>query len=230
MAKLFKSLFFIFLMCSRMSMIFDSTEVSSIPEFKIDKVKDSFAPNYNIAPTQDSPVVTVGSRILEVYKFGLIPKWWSKDKPTSGFTNAKAETIMEKASFKEPLKNKRCLVLASSFFEWTKNKRPYIFIVKDKKVFAMAGIWDEWTNHEGKKVRSFAIITTTPNNTVKKVHHRMPVILDPKDYDAYLTSKDLSEVIGLLKPYNAKSMEGIEVSQKANNSRNNSPEVLEPVK
>jgi putative SOS response-associated peptidase YedK len=197
-------------------------------DFAITKVAHDFKPNYNISPTQDSPVIIPGSRILDVFRFGLIPQW-AKDKSIGAkMTNARAETIMEKPSFQRPFTKQRCLVIASSFFEWSKDKSPFVFKVKGKKLFAMAGIWDKW-DKEGKPVYSFSIITCEPNNIVGKVHHRMPVILNPKNYETYLTTENINKSLGLLKPFPDNNMISYETNRAANNSRNNFPDILNPV-
>src|SRR6266404_5696631 len=137
------------------------------------------APRYNIAPTQDVPVIVErgASRELALFQWGLIPSW---SKEPKGFINARAETLEEKPSFSESFQRRRCLIPADGFYEWERNgkhRQPYFFQMKDEAVFAFAGIWDKW-QRDGVSITSCAIITTTPNKLLATIHDRMPVVLD----------------------------------------------------
>jgi len=163
----------------------------------------------------------------------LIP-FWAKDKSIGNkMINAKAETIMEKASFKNPFKRKRCLVLSDGFYEWKrispKEKIPYRIHMEDESLFAMAGIWDTWKNEEGEPVNSFAIITTSPNELMENIHNRMPVIFDRKDEKAWLNETDTDFLQSLLKPFPAKKMTAYSISKLVNYPKNDSVEILKPV-
>src|SRR5689334_25005628 len=155
---------------------------------KIDRINwgdyQDLVPRYNIAPTQD--VLTVVEREAQreatFLQWGLIPMW---SKEPKGIINARVETIEQKASFSDSFEKRRCLIFADGFYEWERNGKvtqPYYFQMKDRAPFAFAGIWDRWQG-AGRSITSCAIITTTANEPLAIIHHRMPVILDPEAYD-----------------------------------------------
>ena len=147
-------------------------------------------PNYNVAPSQDVPVIiNDGSNHLAMFRWGLIP-FWAKD-PSIGnrLINARAETVNEKPSFRHSLQQKRCLVIADGFYEWKKEgstKRPYRITLLNKEPFGFAGLWDTWKSPTGDIVNSCTIITTTPNELMAPIHDRMPVILPRKAEQVWL--------------------------------------------
>jgi putative SOS response-associated peptidase YedK len=197
-----------------------------------------FTKRFNIAPSQNVPVVVVeeDNRLLKLMRWGLVP-FWAKE-PSIGYRmiNARAETITEKASFKNPLKKKRCLVLASGFYEWIKTqkkstKTPLYFRLKSKEPFAFAGLWDEWKQPDGDKLLSFTIITTGPNELMKPIHDRMPGILRQKDENMWLDPEltDFDKLVPLLGPYPTDLMEAYEVSTIVNSPKNDVPECIKPI-
>jgi len=209
--------------------------------FAIVNELDDFQPRYNLRPGQMNPVVISHSpnRIARMF-WGLIPSWAQEFKATKYSTiNARAETVTEKPSFRKPLRQQRCLVPATGFYEPDKihySKPPYpwhYFVVKDQPVYAFAGIYEVWTEKEtGKQYYSYALITTTPNAVVGKVHDRMPVILHKADEAAWL-NPDITEpeqVLPLLKPFPAQDMEEWQVGDAARNPRNDYPELIKPIK
>lgn len=159
---------------------------------------------YNIAPTQLAPVVTnTQPSLVQHFTWGLVP-FWSKDgKNTGKMINARAEGIESKPSFRQPIRTKRCLVLADSFYEWRKignQKQPYRILRKDETWLVFAGIWEEWGSGE-QPIRSFSIITTTPNREMATLHDRMPVLLlDTATQQQWLGENNLSAILNLLKP------------------------------
>jgi len=217
-------------MCGRSVYDFTDIDVKNDPKFKITEVQTSFKPNYNVAPSQQIPVVLVGSRILTTFRWGLIPYWANDKKIGYKMINARSETLIDKPSFKNSMKTKRCLVLASGFFEWDSSKHPHYIRIKNQHIIAYAGLWDEWTDKEtNEKIRSCTIITCSANNLMKKMHDRMPVILDLENYDIWLTSDNFIEYRSLLIPCKDELMYEYEVSQEVNSPRNNRKELLEPV-
>lgn len=167
-------------------------------EFKVGKLNPKlFEPRFNIAPTQLIPAVleTDGERIVNALRWGLIPGWAKDDKIGSKMINARAETLAEKPSFRNAFKSRRCIIPASGYFEWSKKgehtKQPFYFYLKDKDVFGFAGLWEEWLDKEsGELVETCTIITTEANEVLDPVHERMPVILNPADYDQWLDEKE----------------------------------------
>jgi putative SOS response-associated peptidase YedK len=120
--------------------------------------------------------------------------------------NARSETTATMPSFRDPMKSRRCLVPADGFYEWQKAtaaKQPFCFEVNDGELFAFAGIWDRWKDPSGQWVKSCSILTTTPNAVTSPIHDRMPVILNPSDYDLWLDPgmTNVEAVCDLLKPY-----------------------------
>lgn len=157
-------------------------------------VKPEAFSNGDIRPTNTAPIIrdVDGQRIAGMARWGLIPSWWkNQDLPHSTF-NAKSETLTEKRSFRTAFKRRRCIVPVSAFFEWQaipgqKKKQKLRFASPDKGLLALAGLWDHWKHPEtGEIIESYTIITTVANELMAKVHDRMPVILDSKDWKEWL--------------------------------------------
>ncbi|MGR3317433.1 MAG: SOS response-associated peptidase [Candidatus Anammoxibacter sp.] len=168
---------------------------------------------------------------IDSYKWGLIPEWSKKEHASYNLINSRAETIAEKPSFKHAFYNNRCLIPSSGFYEWKKTpdgKIPYYFKLKERKVFAFAGIYSAWQSPEGKAIKSCSILTTTPNDLIKDFHNRMPVILTKENEDNWINPeiKDKQTLLQMLKPYDANKMESIKVSNYVNDPKNNSIECI----
>ena len=189
---------------------------------------------YNIAPTQPVPVVLDNDKRLETMHWGLIPSW--ADDPSIGIRmiNARAETVSEKPSYRSAFKRRRCLVVADGFYEWKKTddgKQPYYLRLTDGSPFGFAGLWETWNVEGGEEIRSCTIITTEPNEISAEVHNRMPVILPPELYDAWLDpdNDDREELLTMLAPYPAEEMEAYPISRRVSSPANDGPGVLQPV-
>lgn len=191
-------------------------------------------PRYNIAPTQQIPVVVEdASRKLEMMHWGLIPSWAKDPSIGARMINARAETVSEKPSYRSAFKKRRCLIVADGFYEWKKTddgKQPYYLRLKDESPFGFAGLWESWSMEEGEELRSATIITTEPNEVAAEIHNRMPVILPPDLYDAWLEpdNDDREELLSMLTSYPAEEMEAYPVSKRVNRPANDEPGVLEP--
>ena len=155
-----------------------------------------FKPRFNIAPTQEAPVVRVGAgqtRELVLLRWGLIPAW-SKDPSIGGrMINARAETVSEKPAFRNAYRRRRCLVPADGYYEWKVEggrKQPYYLHAAGDDLLAMAGLWEHWRSADGQLVESYAIVTTEATGVAKQIHDRMPVVVTPPDYEAWLTGSD----------------------------------------
>lgn len=207
--------------------------------FQLDEILD-LVPQYNIAPGQDvfavrgivirdeqqrSASPKNYSKEVSTFRWGLVPIW-AKD-PQIGFKmiNARSETVTEKPAFLEAFKKHRCLIPIDGFYEWKKQqdgKQPYYIHMTDKQPFALGGIWDAWTNPQGKILESCSILTTAPNEVVKPIHNRMPVIIEPKDFDLWLNPaiQESEKVKPLLKPYTASTMVAYPISTFVNSPRN----------
>lgn len=195
----------------------------------------TWQPRYNIAPTQMVPTVLLPpalcDRQFQLLRWGLIPSW-AKDAAIGGrLINARAETVAEKASFRAAFRHRRCLVVADGFYEWQRTERkkqPFYFRLRDGQPFAFAGLWERWQAPDGETIASCTILTTEASELLRPIHDRMPVILDPKDYDLWLdpavqTPEPLQQ---LLRPYPAEVMTSYAVSTKVNNPANDSPECI----
>lgn len=192
--------------------------------------------SYNIAPTQNVPVILqkAGRNHAELLRWGLVP-FWAKDIAIGNqMINARAETLSEKPAFKRLVKDRRCLVPGDSFYEWRKvgkGKVPMLFKLAAGVPFAFAGLWDSWKKPDGATLYTCTIITTEPNDLLKPIHNRMPVILNDNDAMAWLghDAGDLSHALSLLKPFPADLMEAYEVSPLVNNPRNDLPDCAAPM-
>ena len=171
-------------MCSRYSRTKGQVKVGKT------KVAIKAPPQAIIRPTDRASVIRKGSGGLEEanLRWGLIPSWAKDPKIGVQCINARAETISEKPSFREAFQKRRCLVPADGFWEWEtigKKKIPWKFTRPDGAEFCLAGLWESWMS-EGEPLESFTIITTSPNELVRSVHNRMPVILSPNEAEIWL--------------------------------------------
>ena len=195
-------------------------------------------PRYNIAPTQQVLIVRKeqGEKVrhLTAMRWGLIPSWAKDMSIGNKMLNARSETVATTPAFRESILKKRCLIPADGFYEWRKMgsvKQPYCFEVGDGEVFALAGLWDEWTSPDGEVIESCTILTTGPNSLVEDLHDRMPVIVPPEKYELWLDPdiKDFAAIRDILKPYEATLMRRHPVSTKLNNSKNDDAESAVPI-
>lgn len=190
---------------------------------------------YNIAP--GSTIVAVrpktrhAGREAVALRWGLTPAWSQSDEAESRLTNARAETLGLKPSFRDAARSRRCVIPASGFYEWQvvgRERRPWLFRLKDESPFGLAGIWERWTAPDGTPVESCAIITSQPNEVMRPIHHRMPVILGPQQFDSWLDPRrtDICEFAEMLQPASAKTMAALAVSSYVSNVQHEGPECL----
>jgi putative SOS response-associated peptidase YedK len=198
-----------------------------------------FASSYNIAPQSVQPVVRLnpgsGSREFVLQRWGLVP-FWAKDAKLGYSTfNARAEEAARKPAFREALKKRRCLVPADAFYEWqkidAKTKQPFAIALKSGDPIAFAGLWESWQPAEGPPLETFTILTTGPNEIMKPIHNRMPVILEPGDYAHWLAPGDPEKPpVELLRPFPAEKMRAWPVSNRVGNVCNNTPELIDRIR
>lgn len=218
-------------MCGRFS--FNASKEKIQQEFEGVEVGVNLRLNFNVAPTQHSYVITNDKPDrLQYYTWGLIP-YWSRDNKNAGkLINARREGISAKPSFRIPIRSKRCLVLADSFYEWRreyKNKIPYRILPQDGRLLVMAGIWDLWYNGD-YAVKSFSIITTPPNKEMATVHNRMPVLFQEKELqERWLQEENLNNIIALLQTPLDGTLKMYRVSEEVNAVKNNHPELHKEV-
>lgn len=180
------------MMCGRFAVIKKFEEIASYYGAHTSEGEE-WRENYNVAPTQEAPVIvdTEDGREVTLMRWGLIPHW-AKDKKIAHSTiNARAEGIKDKPAFRDSFKNKRCIVPASGFYEWQKlssDKRPYYFTPKEG-LFSFAGLWSKWLSPEDIWMETFTIITTKANEQIKPIHDRMPVMLGHNSWAAWMDEK-----------------------------------------
>ena len=201
-------------------------------------------PDYNVAPRTMQPVIVedrdTAERALRVMRWGLIPSWCD-DPKTLGLStiNAQAESLMKKPVWREPFLRRRCLVPADGFYEWqkldAKSKQPWAYALASGEPLAFAGLWERWRSPDRspesrEEIETFSIVTTEANELTAPAHNRMPVILEPRDYDRWLRRSDAERPpIDLLRPLESARMRAWKVSTAIGNVRNNEPALLEPI-
>ncbi|HBB66640.1 MAG: hypothetical protein A2X28_10915 [Elusimicrobia bacterium GWA2_56_46] len=206
-------------MCVRYSQTFEAGEL--VKRFHVKPPSMPVRPSYNISAGQEAPVIAGG--VIKMLRWGFIPGW-AGSGGREGFINARAEGIASRPTFKNAFYNKRCVVPADGFYEWAHTageKVPYRFELRDKGLFAMAGVYDEATG-------TYAVVTCLANALVKTVHHRMPVILDGEREKLWLDlrSSNTEELLPILRAFDSALMHGYKVSAVVNSPENNSPECL----
>lgn len=207
--------------------------------FPIDKSAATAVANYNIAPSQEilALVRCNQENVLDLFHWGLVP-FWAKDISIGNkLINARAETVASKPSFRTAFKKRRCLIIADGFYEWKNvqgKKEPYFLTLPDEKPFAFAGLWEEW-NAKGKadkSYRSCTIITKPASDSVLPVHHRMPAIISPEKYTAWLDpdNQNVEVLEEILQKWTVTELINRPVSKQVNNARNNDTSNIKPLR
>jgi putative SOS response-associated peptidase YedK len=217
-------------MCGRFTL---RTPNSILAEQFLTEVPD-FSPRFNIAPTQDVPIIRAAKdgRTLSLARWGLIPSWAKDTKIAFGTINARGDTVAEKPAFRTAYKKRRCLVIADGYFEWKtvgKAKLPYFYEIDDGAPFAFAGLWEAWhgPDRKGEPLETCTIVTTEANELASEIHDRMPVILDRSDYDRWLNLL-LENPADLIKQFPADRMRVRPTSTFVNNARHQGEECIAP--
>ena len=220
-------------MCGRYNLIADAQ--AFIDAFQVIN-RLPWRPRYNIAPSQEVPAIRqeAEGRKAVLLRWGLIPHWAKEEKFGYHTINARAETVDTKPAFRSAFRRRRCLIPATGFYEWrqvNRHKQPYNIRLKERELFAFAGLWEHWQSPEGKEIESCTIIVTDANEVLKPIHDRMPVILDPDQYDTWLdpSIRDADALKSLLKPYPAERLEFWPVSRRVGNPANDDPSLIKPV-
>jgi putative SOS response-associated peptidase YedK len=207
-------------MCGRFTL--HHTTQETIERFSVDQSTIDLEPRYNIAPSQPVAVVLQRQqRTLEAFKWGLVPFWAKDPKIGNRMINARSETLAEKPAYKTPLKRRRCLIPTSGFYEWKKQadeRIPTYIYLRDTRLFALAGLWEEWSAPDGETLYSCTIITTQANQFMSQIHHRMPIIFNPVQEEIWLDPavQDPAELLPLLQPYAEEKMAAHPVSRQMN--------------
>lgn len=221
-------------MCGRYNIITDADALIEFFDIAIlDIDPEELRPNYNVAPSQNVPVIrgTEAGRELSLLRWGLIPFWAKEPKIGYKMINARAETVATKPAFRAAFKSRRCLIPATGFYEWKqeeKTKKPYNICLKDQGLFSFAGLWEHWEG-EDETIESCTVIVTQADKQVSAIHDRMPVILQREDYDAWIDPEqhDLDKLTALLKP--KVKLTTYPVSTRVNSPRNNDAACVEPI-
>ena len=199
----------------------------------------NIAPNWNLAPTQDIAIVRRHPkqhvRCLDLARWGLIPSWARDIKIGFSSFNARSEGIEERAAFRDAFRARRCLIPLDGFYEWKKlgpkQREPYAIALKDGGMMALAGLWEMWRAPSGEWVRSATIVTCEANALLAPLHERMPVILPPAAWSAWLGEEPAvaAALKALLAPYPPGDMALWPVDKRVGDVKNNDPALFEPV-
>lgn len=226
-------------MCGRYSVVIDEEKLKEQFSRAIRLPPGGMPTNYNVAPTQENPVITdAAADRIQLFTWGLVPFWAKDRKIGARMINARSEGIEDKPSFRKAIRRRRCLVLADSFYEWKregKEKTPYRILPEDGSLLIMAGIWEEWRPREESSepdpLYTYSIITGAPNAELRPLHDRMPMMLLDEERQGRWLDPDLplAEVLELLQPPPDGTLRGYPVSRAVNHVRNNGPELHEPV-
>jgi putative SOS response-associated peptidase YedK len=217
----------------------DVSEIKRDLKIDLDEI-GNYQSSWNAAPTSKLPVVVSndGERTLTSMRWGLIPSWAKDIKIGASTFNARAEGIDARPAFRPAWKaGRRCLVIADGYYEWRDaDKQPFAVGLSNRGPMTFAGLWDAWRAHDGDTIKSFAIITTTANDLLAPLHDRMPVLLPPDRWAAWLGEHRLgeksatdAELKAMLKPYPGAAMAFWPVDRRVGNVRNDTPDLFAPI-
>lgn len=225
-------------MCGRYTLTITPEMLRTLVNFE---TTPNLQPRYNIAPTQMAPVVRAieggGAPRIDMLRWGLIPSWSKDMTVASKLINARGETVAEKPSFRDAYRERRCLIPVDGFYEWRREgetKQPYRIGFRGGKPFVFAGLWESWTAPEGAEnagetIETYTIVTTDANEKLAPIHHRMPVIVDPADFDRWLTG-DPVDAANVIRAFPPDDMAFYRVSTHVNNVRNDDEDCIVPLK
>ena len=222
-------------MCGRFGLT--RPEALSLERFGITELPP-LVPRYNIPPSSDILVVRERKGVTgaEMIRWGLVPSWAKDPAIGNRMANVRSDTALEKTSFRAAMQKRRCLIPSDVFFEWQdvpgqKRRKPYAVAIRDGEIFALGGLWEAWRAKEsGEWLITCAILTTEPNELLEPIHDRMPVIIQPDQYRAWLDgSTTMDDVRRLVAPYSADAMRTWEVSFRVNDPRTDDATVIAPV-
>jgi putative SOS response-associated peptidase YedK len=192
-------------------------------------------PVFNVAPTSQVPILLKGEQgawEVRSARWGLIPSWWKKPEPPSMTFNARSEEAAGKPTWREALKSRRCLMPMRGWYEWqvvpgSKTKQPHFVEVPGEDVLAVAALWSSWKDADGTPVLSCALLSKEAAPSIAHIHHRMPVVLQPEHYDAWVDPATAPDKVQAMMADARTDLKGYPVSTRVNQVRNNSPELLQ---
>jgi len=229
-------------MCGRYASTRSSTDPATLFD-ALDTTDEALVPDYNLAPTDPAPIVRVsasaGSRVLTVARWGLVPAWSADARGGARMINARAETVATSRAFASSFERRRCLVPADGWYEWAREasvngrsassrgarKQPYFMTRRDEEPLVFGGIWSTWGT-QSAQLLTFSVITLPAAGELTRVHDRMPLVLAPDLWSAWLTD---GEPLGLLRPPAEDYAAGIElrkVSNAVSDVRNDGPDLI----
>jgi putative SOS response-associated peptidase YedK len=220
-------------MCSRYNL---TTLVEAVREHFSVTNGEPYPPRYNIAPTQPVLIVRlneVRARELTLVRWGLIPSWAKDPARLSLMINARAESAAEKASFRGAMRHRRCLVPANGYYEWTGKagaRQPHLIRRPDSGLIALAGLWESWLGADGSEIDTMAILTVAANESTSSIHDRMPAILMPEHFDAWLDTRGFNAEMAaeMLRPAPNDLLQHVPVDPRLNNARNEGADLIVP--
>jgi len=191
---------------------------------------------YNLAPTQEAPVVRRrgdGSRELVMLRWGLVPSWADDPAVGSRMINARGESVAEKPAFRGAFRARRCLVAANGFYEWRsegRRKQPYLVRLRGGGLFAIAGLWESWRpkGSTGEVLETYTIVTTDASPKIRDIHPRMPVMLEPEQCGTWLDGS-AEDAAGLIRPFPDELLEAFAVDPRVNSVANDDPDCAKPL-
>ncbi|MEP1613608.1 MAG: SOS response-associated peptidase [Roseobacter sp.] len=209
-----------------MAQLFDAQPDNNLPD----------VPNYNVCPTTSIHVVTGRAqgqpRRLVAMRWGLLPHWYDKSNDGPLLINARSETIAEKPAFRAAVRSRRCLVVVSGYYEWTKasdgSRDPWYIYAADAAPLVLAAIWQDWTDPNGETVKTCAVVTTAADEKMSRIHHRMPVVLHPDNWPLWLGEAGHGAAV-LMNSVSNISCEMYRVDRAVNSNRSCGPSLIEPL-
>lgn len=221
-------------MCGRAKLPDDVSEIKLDLKIDFDETAD-YRPRWNAAPTSKLPVVVSsnGERKLTLMRWGLIPSWAKDHKIGYSTFNARAEAVDNRPAFRSAWRaRQRCLVVADAYYEWrAADRQPFAISLSNRGPMTLAGLWDRWRSPDGATVKSFSIITTIANELLEPLHARMPVLLGPDCWSAWLGEipADETELKAMLRPYPGAAMTFWPVDRRIGNVKNDNPDLFAPI-
>lgn len=218
-------------MCGRYTL--DSAPERIARYFRLDQYQH-FQPRYNIPPGTDVPVIRLspeGKRVLHLLRWGLVPHWSKEPSIGAKLNNARAESVAEKPSFRSAFQRRRCLIPADGFYEWKAegpSKQPYYISLKSKQPMAFGGLWESWKAADGSLLRTACIVTTSANQAMAPIHDRMPVLLQPEDWNLWLEGS-AEQASTLLHPCADELIQTWPVSRRVNRIQEDDAGLVAPI-
>ncbi len=222
-------------MCGRFPRSRTTDEIAKL--FRVAGPMLNTTPSYNVAPMQDVLAIIYekhsAARVFATLRWGLIPRWAKDASVAAKLINARSETLLEKPSFRDAFRQRRCVIPADGFYEWTRDARrqPFAVAKRDRSMIGFGGLWDEWTDPaSGERVKTCTIVTTEANPLCAPIHDRMPVIVADGDIATWLGEEPATErsITDLLHPYPANDLEVFAVGKRVGNVRNDDPTLFQP--